>query len=167
MKRLRIFTALGCLFVLFLGTAAHFFYDLSGKSFFIGMLAPVNESTWEHMKLTFFPMLVFSGAARLILGGGHGAVSAGLFGALLSTGLIPVIFYTYSGVLGYNTAVLNILTFAVCILSGVLTFYFLCKSEKSEKYFSALFISCAVLTLFFFIFTCFPPKIGLFADPMA
>ncbi len=27
----------------------------------------VNESTWEHMKLAFFPMLLFSFAANLFL----------------------------------------------------------------------------------------------------
>ena len=167
MNRLKAFTVFGGIFVLLLGIAAHFFYDLSGQSFFIGIFAPVNESTWEHMKLTFFPMLLFSGAARLFFGDMHGAASAGLFGTLLSTGLIPIIFYTYSGVLGYNTAVLNILTFVVCVLIGVITFYFLCRSGKAEKYFPILFISCAMLTLLFFVFTCFPPKMGIFADPTA
>ena len=26
----------------------------------VGLFAAVNESTWEHMKLAFYPMLIFS-----------------------------------------------------------------------------------------------------------
>ena len=38
--------------VLFLaGTLIHFLYGLSGEFFLVGLLAPVNESVWEHLKL--------------------------------------------------------------------------------------------------------------------
>ena len=62
MKKLKYFTVVGGAAVLALGAAAHFFYEWSGNNFFVGMFSPVNESVWEHMKLAFFPMLLFSGA---------------------------------------------------------------------------------------------------------
>ena len=37
-----------------LGTLLHFTYRWSGRN---PLIAPVNESVWEHMKLLFFPML--------------------------------------------------------------------------------------------------------------
>ncbi len=46
------------LFVIVLGTLMHFMYNWSGKHPFAGLIAPVNESVWEHMKLLFFPMLL-------------------------------------------------------------------------------------------------------------
>ena len=92
MKKLNVFTAAGGIFVLLLGTAAHFFYDLSGENFLVGMFSPINESTWEHMKLAFFPMLLFSVGAQFFLGKEYsGAAAAALCGTLLSTVLIPVI----------------------------------------------------------------------------
>lgn len=50
----------GIIFVLITGTIAHFVYEWSDNSFIIGLFFPVNESTWEHMKLCFFPMLLYS-----------------------------------------------------------------------------------------------------------
>ena len=166
MKRLKIFTAVGGAAALVLGTAAHFFYEWSGENFLIGMIAPINESTWEHMKLAFFPMLLFAAAARLFLSKSYpGAASAALCAALLSTALIPVIFYTYAGVLGYALPVLNILTFAAAVLIGVLMFFRLCKSGGAERFFPLLFAAAAAAALAFFLFTCFPPEIALFAKP--
>ena len=41
--------------VLFLaGTLLHFLYGLSGEFFLVGLLAPVNESVWEHLKLALW-----------------------------------------------------------------------------------------------------------------
>lgn len=152
--------------MLALGTAAHFFYEWSGENFLIGMIAPINESTWEHMKLTFFPILLFAAAAQLFLGKAYpGAASAALCAALLSTALIPVIFYTYVGVLGFTVPVLNILTFVAAVLIGVLTFFCLCKSGGAKRFFPLLFAACSAAALAFFLFTCFPPEIGLFAEP--
>ena len=51
---------LGMFPVAILGTLSHFVYGLSGENRFIGLFFPVNESTWEHMKLAFFPMLLFT-----------------------------------------------------------------------------------------------------------
>ena len=67
MNKLKYFTVVGGAAVLALGAAAHFFYEWSGNNFFVGMFSPVNESVWEHMKLAFFPMLLFSFAANLFL----------------------------------------------------------------------------------------------------
>ena len=43
-----------------LGTILHFTYDWSGNNAFVGALSSINESTWEHLKLVFYPMLITS-----------------------------------------------------------------------------------------------------------
>ena len=151
MKKLKYFTVVGGAAVLALGATAHFFYEWSGNNFFVGMFSPVNESVWEHMKLAFFPMLLFSFAANLFLKKDYpGAASSALCGALLSTALIPVIF-----------------SFVFSVLTGVLTFFCLCKSGAAETFFPALFTSAAVLAVLFFVFTFFPPEICLFQEACA
>lgn len=45
------------LFSLVVGTLLHFTYQWSGENAFVGLFSAVNESTWEHLKLAFFPML--------------------------------------------------------------------------------------------------------------
>ena len=64
MQNLRKFTVIGILFVSVAGTLLHFVYDWSGQNPLVGFFAPVNESTWEHMKLLLFPMLLYGLIAR-------------------------------------------------------------------------------------------------------
>ena len=42
------------------GSALHFTYELSGFSWFAALFGSVNESTWEHLKLFFWPGLVYA-----------------------------------------------------------------------------------------------------------
>ena len=61
MKRKLFFWELGgFLFTGALGTLLHFVYEWSGGSALAACVSAVNESTWEHMKLLFFPMLLYS-----------------------------------------------------------------------------------------------------------
>ena len=42
------------------GTLLHFLYDWTNESILIAPFSGVNESTWEHMKLLFFPLFLFA-----------------------------------------------------------------------------------------------------------
>ena len=59
-KKVLIWEITGFLVVCALSGVFHFIYDWSGKQTWIGFFCPVNESTWEHLKLLFFPVLIFS-----------------------------------------------------------------------------------------------------------
>ncbi|MBR7099452.1 MAG: hypothetical protein IKC59_08555 [Clostridia bacterium] len=43
-----------------LGTLLHFLYEWLGEAVWIAPISGVNESTWEHMKLLFWPMLLYA-----------------------------------------------------------------------------------------------------------
>ena len=58
LTRLKIFTAVSFILTATLGTACHFAFDFFGQSRLIAPFVPVNESTWEHLKLLFFPFLL-------------------------------------------------------------------------------------------------------------
>lgn len=54
------YVVIGFFVVGILGTLFHFVNnDWSGQMWFVGLFVPVNESTWEHMKLLFVPMLIY------------------------------------------------------------------------------------------------------------
>lgn len=166
MKSLKTYTLLGTLFVLILGTLSHFFYDWSNQNFFIGLFSPINESTWEHMKLAFFPMLLFSVFANIRLKEQYPCIPSALyFSILLSTFFIPILFYTYTGILGFHIAILDIGTFVVSVILSFFIQYKLavsCKMKNLQSLLGALVAVCAFL---FFIFTYMPPEIALFAAP--
>ena len=55
-KKLEI---IGFFFVSIVGTLLHFAYEASGSNFIAGIFAPVNESTFEHLKLLFYPFIIY------------------------------------------------------------------------------------------------------------
>ena len=185
MKEFKRDLIIGTIFVLITGTLAHFVYGWSGQNRIVGFFFPVSESTWEHMKLCFFPMLIYSLYMRLVTVWhlhGHGekihetepllqfkftAISPCLNGALpagilAGTFAIPVLFYTYTGILGQNFLPLDIGVFAVSVLLAFFTVYRLTLSCKVKHYPGLLWLGVAILGLLFVVFTYHPPKIGLF-----
>ncbi len=163
MNSLKSSTILGICFVLIIGTLSHFVYEWTGESYITGFFFPVNESTWEHMKLIFFPMLLYSFYMKWKLQDSYPYIGAPLMaGILAGTVSIPIIYYTYTGILGYHTLVLDILTFVAAVLIAFTATYRLTKSCKAQKYRFILLGTVIFLMLCFFVFTYAPPDIGLF-----
>ena len=50
----------GFTFTSVMGTLLHFLYELSGGRLWAAVISGVNESTWEHMKLLFWPLFLFA-----------------------------------------------------------------------------------------------------------
>ena len=149
------------------GTLLHFLYDWLGKSPLIAPFSGVNESTWEHMKLLFWPMLLFAVVQSFFFRERQDFWCVKLRGSLLGLVLIPVIFYTYNGAIGRSPDWLNITIFFVSAAAVYIyetkLFHenkFLCKSPRL-----ALAILCGI-ALCFVIFTFATPEIGIFRDPL-
>ncbi len=163
-KKLYRYTISGILFTSILGSLSHFFYTWSGNNPYIGLFAPVNESVWEHMKLLFFPMLLYFLFEKLMMENYPPSlpsrnVLALLFGVLL----IPVLYYTYTGVLGFHLISLDIAVFYLSVVFGFLLRHALPAAKKISTpcrlWLTAL---AALIFLCFLIFTWRPPSLGLF-----
>ena len=105
------------LFVVLLGVFLHFAYELSGENPIVGLFALVNESVWEHLKLLFFPMLVLTLWDSFTTHRNNlcflPARTIGILSGLLFT---VVVFYTVTGILGFNIAWVNILIYLLSVL---------------------------------------------------
>ncbi len=166
MKSLKSYTIFGIILVSILGTLLHFAYEFTNRNPVASLFVPINESTWEHMKLIFFPMLLYTIYSNRKLSSIYPCVySASYFGILLGTILIPILFYTYSGILGYNIAFVDILTFYISVLIAFISYHKLTLSCSLQKY--KLLLSILVILFFvaFILFTIYPPNIGLFISP--
>ncbi len=153
--------------VSFLGTLLHFLYDWT-HSVTAALFSGVNESTWEHMKLLFFPMLLFAIAQSFFFRKEYENFRCiKLKGTLLGLLMIPVLFYTLNGVFGKTTDFINI---AIFFVAAAISFIYEtrlfhrgsipCKYEKA-----ALLVLC-LIAVAFWVFTFMPPKIPLFQDPL-
>ena len=162
MKELNRNIIFGIIFVLVSGTLAHFVYDWSGQNYIAGFFFPVSESTWEHMKLCLFPMLLYSLFMRCKLQDIQPCIISALpAGILTGTFAIPVLFYTYTGILGRNFLPLDIGVFMSSVILAFTTMYRLTLTCKTEHFTGILWLAVAILGLCFVWFTYHPPGIGL------
>lgn len=119
------------------------------------------------MKLIFFPMLLFSLIAIPKLKENNPCVTPSLlFGILLGTSLIPIIFYTYTGILGYNVFVLDLVTFILVVIGAFCTVYRFTLSCRMQSYTVILCTVICLVLICFVLFTYYPPDIGLFTAPL-
>ncbi len=150
-----------------LGTLLHFLYDLTGESLWAAPFSGVNESTWEHMKLLFWPMLIFAIVQSFFFKDAESFWHIKLRGILLGLVLIPVLFYTYNGAVGKSPDWLNIAIFFVS--AGAAYLYEAClfnnKSTPIRRSKYSLPILC-VIALLFVVFTFITPELGIFRDPI-
>ncbi len=167
-KKLLLYTIAGILFTSVSGTLAHFVYDWSGQNILAGFFTPVNESTWEHMKLLFFPMLLYGIFTIPYLKQDFPCILCAYpVGILASTFAIPTLFYTYSGILGTNYTAIDILIFYISVIFAFAVVYLKTKSCESgdartgEKLFLP-WLAILLLAACFIIFTIIPPSLGIF-----
>lgn len=151
-----------------IGTLSHFIYEWTGKPYLIGLFFPVNESTWEHLKLLFFPSLIYFAVVYFTLKEKPknyiSATAISIIAGMLS---IVVMFYTYQGVLGRNIDFLNILIY---FLGVIMTVYIMQRILKTQSYSSG---TANVISLFFLLLTAIlfvsfsfnPPSLGIFLPP--
>lgn len=149
------------------GTLLHFLYEWLGEAKLIAPISGVNESTWEHMKLLFWPMFIFAIVQRFFFRNREDFWCVKLHGTLLGIVLIPIIFYTYNGAIGRSPDWINI---AIFFISAAVAYIYetrLFNNEKlrcgSQK--KAILALCSI-ALLFVIFTFLTPEIGIFKDPL-
>ena len=88
-------------YTVLLGSLLHFVYGWSGGSVFAAGFSAVNESTWEHMKLLFFPVFLLTLIQTCIRRSAGTCIPAiRAISILIGLGLIPVLYYTYTGIVG-------------------------------------------------------------------
>ncbi len=150
-----------------LGTLLHFLYDWLGKAKWIAPFSGVNESTWEHMKLLFWPLFLFAVVEYFFFREREDFWCIKLRGTLLGLVLIPVLFYTYNGVIGKSPDWINIVIF---FLSAAVTFLYethlFRRGNLTCKWAKLSLIILVFIGVLFILFTFVTPTLGIFLDPL-
>lgn len=159
----------GIVFVVLLGSLLHFAYDWSGQNEIVALISPVNESTWEHLKLLFTPMLLLT----IIEYFSYGKNVPGFFlirALSIIIGMITIVvtFYTYVGIIGKNYLWLDILTFVISVIVAY-SFSYKFMNKSISSFIGSDYIGVAtiiIILIAFVVFTFQPPHINLFLDPV-
>lgn len=168
MKNLKYYAIGGVIFVLVAGTLSHFLYEWSKNSPVIGLFTPVNESVWEHMKLVFFPMLLYAFLMVPRLKDQYPCISSSFcFGMILGTILVPIFFYVYTFVIGHDVFFLDLATFAASVILAFVFIYKLTPSCKTSTFSLLLYALTAAVLVCFLLFSYNPPRMAIFTPPAA
>lgn len=159
----------GFIFVGILGTIWHFLYELTGENKIVGLFCPVNESPWEHLKLLYFPYLIYTFITMQKLQQDKFNVYFSAYISVLA-GMLSVLnyYYTLNGALGGNNSWVNISSFFVGIALMFTVNYLLLGNSIGKGIPNGIAFALLIIGIIIFgVFTVNPPIIPLFKDPQS
>lgn len=166
-RRLFCWKIVELLIIFGLGLVIHFGYDWFPKWKVLAGIFAVNESIWEHCKLTFWASLIFAMAEwTLVRKDVCNFIIAKTADCFVACILMVMLFYTYTGIIGFHTLAMDILIFAVAVTAGQLVSHkilILNKFPWSLNFIAGL--SLVFVIFLFYFFAYYPPHIPFFRDP--
>lgn len=160
----------GFAFTAIIGTLLHFAYEWSGKAEIVGLFSPINESVWEHWKMLMVPTIIFTVIELIAYGRKVPCFLPVRFWSLiLGILLMAAAYYTYTGILGENFVLVDIIIFLAADFAVYRRSYKrLIQDEICSP--AAIFFSVLgfiLLIAVIIMFTLNPPLLPLFHDPVS
>jgi succinate dehydrogenase hydrophobic anchor subunit len=113
-KHVLFYELTGVVFIIVFGSILHFTFEWSSGQAVVGVFSAVNESVWEHLKLGFWPALMFALVEfKYLKKSTSNFLMAKTIGIVLIPITIVVIFYSYTAILGESILVIDILSFVI------------------------------------------------------
>lgn len=167
-KKILAWEMSGILFIFLAGALLHFVFELSGGLRLVAIIAAVNESVWEHLKIGFWPAFIW--AVIEIFAFGKRAKNflfakgiAFTMCALLITG----IFYITKAA-GIESLTIDIINFFVSIAIAQIISYRLILVQGGHAVLNTIgLILIAACIIVFSTLSYFPPHFPVFLDPVS
>lgn len=156
--------------IMLAGSVFHFIYELSDFNSIVALFGSVNESTWEHLKLFFWPGLVFALVQHAFV---KDFANNYWWGKALALAVTPLgvifSFYFYLGIAlplyGEGFLWADISTGAIGVLLGnIVSYRILTAPPRASVSAHRGKLAIAGLTTAFLLLTYFPIRMFLFND---
>jgi hypothetical protein len=157
---------IGIALIIILGGALHFVFELSGGWRPLAVIAAVNESVWEHLKLGFWPALIYFIVEYFYIRKySKNFFFAKAIGILVIPVSIIVLFYAYTAFTEDSLAI-DLTIFVAAVVIGQSTSYWLLKVESLPSWANGVGIALLVLmTAAFSTLTYHALEWPIFQDP--
>jgi hypothetical protein len=159
---------LGCIFIIAFGSLGHFLFEWCGHRKAAGLFFAVNESTWEHIKLSIYPAFIWMIVEVAVRGFSENLVVAQAASMATMMLLIPGLFYGYTAITKKNWLIPDIMCFCVAVAIGMWVFHAIMDAAPVSVvlYVISIIWLVAVLVMYF-RFSYNPPHNFLFRDPIS
>ena len=152
---------LAIVLMIVLGTCMHFVMEAlpsGGISAFLGNIFPVNETSWEHMKMMWYPLLAV-GIFFSIKTGNRGYFASFVVCAVIAMLMNIGAFCFYQSLLGKTILIVDILIYMSTMLCGALLAFELSQKKWAQKLLP-LWVALAVLITAGIIYLTYYPGEG-------
>ncbi len=159
---------LSIIIIVTLGFIFHYLYQLTNQNFFIGMISPVNESVFEHLKLVLYPSLIWWTIFYII---NKDKINApiwflGFFiSSIISMIIIMNTYYLLKYGFNISSLIMNIITLILAVITGQLLGYFI-YIKINNVIIMLPIILIITLIISFSCLTINPPKLPIFKDDL-
>ncbi len=165
MKKIKI---VGVFISFILAIIFHFIYGWVPNSI-ISVIAPVNESIWEHMKLIVTPSIIFSIFEYFIYKKKdiefNNFILSYAISSILGIIVYLLLYIPLNDIFGHKAYIAISLLFLILIFVQIVSYYII--NRKNIKHSSDVGILLILIIYFAFGYlTYHPPKINLFYDYM-
>lgn len=151
-----------------LGSLLHFTYDWSRHNRFVAYFSAVNESYWEHIKIAFWPVLVWF-IIQFACGGWQlpGFIPAATIALYAVPVTMIVIVFGYKSITHKNVLWIDILSFFVTVAVSLIVFALIATELSASAWTIALSAFFLIsLCVAFTRYTIKPPaESDFFIDP--
>lgn len=165
LKKLKI---LGIIIAFLLAFPLHFLYD-KFPTFITSIIAPVNESIMEHMKILFGSILFSGVIQKIIVKIKHlpykNICISNVIAAVSSIPIFLIIYLPVYYSIGENLPLTIFIMFIVIVISQIITYYIV-NINKDFKMENLAIVFVIIIYTIFGLLTYFPPKNELFKDPL-
>ena len=145
------------------GAALHFLYDVWPNPL-TAVLAPVNESVWEHLKLLYAPFLVCGFILNRKAADTQAAWSGTLAALLAMPAFLLGVYYTLESGFSFTAGWLNITLYVLTLALGFRLSAKLCRTGKLAWLCGVLVIAAGLYGAALILFTMAPPALPIFLD---
>lgn len=165
MRKIKI---IGVFISFIIAVILHFIYGIFPNTFF-SILAPVNESIWEHMKLIVSSSLIFSIFEYFIykkkdIPYNNFILSYGV-SCVLGIIVYLLIYIPLNDIFGHKAYIAIGLLFIILIFVQYVSYYIMNKKEMWHSCDMGILLIIIIYFIFGYL-TYHPPKINLFYDYM-
>lgn len=168
MNKVQRWEIIGIFFIVGFGTTLHFWFEWTGYWRPMALIAAVNESTWEHFKMAFWPSLVFALIEYpFIKDETNNFFVAKLAGLLSMPVITTILFYGYTSLTGTHLLWADVIIFILSVIGGQwISLNILTKTEKMQpRTQNIAIVGLVIMVLAFSLLSYFPLKNPLFAHP--
>ena len=168
---MRKWNLIGIVVLCLLSIPFHFMYEWLGENQIVGLFFPMNESIWEHLKLVFFPITIWSLLGYLIFGRKENVsfaktIISAAASAILAMLIITSWYYVWESGIGISNSILHVGSIFIAVpIAQLVGIHIYRIIDPKSIYVILAVLMIVVFAVAFVAFSLSPPDMPIFIEP--